>query len=170
MTIFGQIGMAFVIIWEMFHGKICLNSVLLLLLVNFCESQVRIDAYIPYHKYHVKPHSSPWFSTTCATAMVDRNHFFCLYQQNNSSESKVKFWHDSNRCKRILESVKIAYDNKAKESIFFQKLSLQIFVELLIAVWRCCLLHLIKWSYLLETFLRTLILMTLASLYLFSLL
>ena len=115
---------------------------------EFCESQVRIDAYIPYHKYHVKPHSSPWFSTTCATAMVDRNHFFCLYQQNKSSESKVKFWHDSNRCKRILESVKIAYDNKAKESIFFQKLSLQIFVELLIAFSaKINLLYLLIWRF-----------------------
>ena len=36
--------------------------------------------------------------------------------------------------------------------------------------WRCCLLHLIKQNCLLKTFLRTLILMTQVSLYLFSLL
>ena len=36
--------------------------------------------------------------------------------------------------------------------------------------WRCCLLHLIKQNYLLKTFRRTQILMTLVSLYLFSLL
>ena len=36
--------------------------------------------------------------------------------------------------------------------------------------WRCCLLHLIKQNCLLKTFLRTLILMTQLSLYLFSLL
>ena len=36
--------------------------------------------------------------------------------------------------------------------------------------WRCCLLHLIKQNYLLKTFVRTLILMTLVSLCLFSLL
>ena len=35
MTILVLIGMVFVIIWEMFHGRISLNSVLLLLLVNF---------------------------------------------------------------------------------------------------------------------------------------
>ena len=35
--------------------------------------------------------------------------------------------------------------------------------------WRCCLLHLIKQNYLLKTFPRTQILMTLVSLYLFSL-
>ena len=35
MTILVLTGMVFVIIWEMFHGRISLNSVLLLLLVNF---------------------------------------------------------------------------------------------------------------------------------------
>ena len=35
MTIVVLIGMVFVIIWEIIHGKILLNSVLLLLLVNF---------------------------------------------------------------------------------------------------------------------------------------
>ena len=35
MTIFVIIGTVFVIIWEMFHGRISLNLVLLLLLVNF---------------------------------------------------------------------------------------------------------------------------------------
>ena len=35
MTILMLIGMVFVIIWEMFHGRTSLNSVLLLLLVNF---------------------------------------------------------------------------------------------------------------------------------------
>ena len=59
---------------------------------EFCEwVQVGIDVYIPHRKYQVKPHSSPWFSATCAAAIVHRNHFFRLYQQNKSSESKVKF-------------------------------------------------------------------------------
>ena len=53
--------------------------------------QVGIDVYIPHHKYQVKPHSSPLFSAACAAAIVHRNHFFHLYQQNESSESKVKF-------------------------------------------------------------------------------
>ena len=35
MTILVLIGMVFMIIWEMFHGRISLNSVLLLLLANF---------------------------------------------------------------------------------------------------------------------------------------
>ena len=46
--------------------------------------QVGIDVYIPHRKYQVKPHSSPWFSTACAAAIVHRNPFFRLYQQSKS--------------------------------------------------------------------------------------
>ena len=47
---------------------------------KFCEwAQVGIDVYIPHRKYQVKPHSSPWFSAACATAIVHGNHYFCLY-------------------------------------------------------------------------------------------
>ena len=90
---------------------------------EFCEwVQIGIDVYIPHRKYQVKPHSSPWFSAACAAAIVHRNHFFRLYQQNKSSESKVKFRQASNHCKRVLEAVKLAYANKTKESITSQKL------------------------------------------------
>ena len=52
-----------------------------------CEwAQVEIDAYICQCKYKVKPHSSPWFSAACASAIAHRNHFFDLHQQNKSSE------------------------------------------------------------------------------------
>ena len=84
--------------------------------------QVEIDVYIPHRKYQVKPHSSPWFSAACAAAIVHRNQFFCLYQREKSSDSKVKFRQASNRCKRVLEAAKRAYANKTKESITFQKL------------------------------------------------
>ena len=50
--------------------------------------QVGIDVCIPHRKYQIKPHSSPWFSVACAAAIIHRNHVFCLYQQNKSSESK----------------------------------------------------------------------------------
>ena len=90
----------------------------------------------------------------------------------------------SNRCERVLETVNLAYASKRKESITSQKLGSQDFwriannvlstkVNLLclryLTAWRCCLLHLIKQNCLLKTFLRTLILMTQVSLYLFSL-
>ena len=43
---------------------------------EFCEwVQVGIDVYIPNTKYQVKPHSSSWFSTTCAAVIIHRNHF-----------------------------------------------------------------------------------------------
>ena len=90
---------------------------------EFCEwVQVGIDVYIPHGKYQVKSHSSPWFSAACAAAIVHRNHFFRLYQQNKSSESKVKFRQASNHCKRVLETAKLAYATKTKESITSQKL------------------------------------------------
>ena len=90
---------------------------------EFCDRfQVGIDVYIPPHKYQVKHHSSPWFSGACAAVIVHRNHFFRLYQQNKSSESKVKFRQASNCCKRVLEAAKLAYSNKTNESINSQKL------------------------------------------------
>ena len=90
---------------------------------EFCEwVQVGIDVYIPHRKYQVKPHSPPWFSASCAGAIVHRNHFFRLYQKDKSSDFKVKFRQASNRCKRVLEVAKLAYGNKTKESITSQKL------------------------------------------------
>ena len=97
---------------------------------EFCERvQVETDVYIPHRKYQIKPHSSPWFSAACAAVIVHRNHFFRLYQQNKSSESKVKFRQASNRCKRVLEAAKLAYANKTKDSITFQKLNSQDFSQ-----------------------------------------
>ena len=89
--------------------------------------QVGINVYILHRKYQVKPHSSPWFSAASAAVIVHRNHFFCLYQQNKSSGSKVKFIETSNLCKRVLEAAKLAYPTKTKESITSQKLGSQDF-------------------------------------------
>ena len=95
---------------------------------EFCEwVQVGIDVYIPHRRFQVKPHSSPWFSAACAAAIVQRNHFFRLCQQNKSSEFKLKFRQSSNCCKRVLEAAKLAYTNKTKESITSQKLGSQDF-------------------------------------------
>ena len=69
---------------------------------EFCEwFQVVIEVYISHRKYQVKPHSSPWFSAACAHRIVYRNHFFRLYKQNKTSESKRKFRQASNCCKRV---------------------------------------------------------------------
>ena len=53
-----------------------------------------------------------------------------MYQNDKSSESKVKFRQASNRCKRVLEAAKLAYANKAKESITSQKLSSRDFWQI----------------------------------------
>ena len=84
--------------------------------------QVGIDVYIPHRKCQVKPHSSPWFSAVCASVIVHRNHFFCLYQREKSSDSKVKFRQTSNHGKRVLEAAKLACANQTKESITSKKL------------------------------------------------
>ena len=98
---------------------------------EFCEwVQVGIDVYIPHRKYQVKPYSSPWFSAACAAAIVHRNHFFHLYQQNKSSHSKVKFRQGSNRCKRVLEASKVTYAIKTKESITHRQLCSQDFWQI----------------------------------------
>ena len=98
---------------------------------DFCEwVQVGIDVYISHRKYQVKPQSSPWFSATYAVAIVHRNHFFCLYQQNKSSESKVKYRQASNRCKKVLEAAKLAHATKIKESITSHKLGCQDFRQI----------------------------------------
>ena len=121
------------------------------------------------------------FSCLC-WCHISEKYFFHLYQKDKSSESKVTFRQASNCCKNIPEAAKLPYANKTKESITLQKLDPGTFGELPIVfstrinllyllyskVRRCCLLHLIKQNCLLKTVLRTLILMTEVSLYLFS--
>ena len=96
---------------------------LFLPLLNFVrDSEAGIYVYIPLRKYQVKLHSFSWFLAACTVAITLRKHFFRLYQQNESSASKVKFRMASNQCKSILEAAKVAYANKAKECITSRKL------------------------------------------------
>ena len=79
---------------------------------KFCEwVQLGIDVYISNRRYQVKLHLSPWFSTESAAAIVHRNHCFCLYQMDKSSESKVQLRHARNCGKRALESAKLKKHN-----------------------------------------------------------
>ena len=98
------------------------------------------------------------------------------------SLNSLKFRQASNCCKSVFEAAKLAYATKIKESITSKSLGSLDFwrngyhvfnksksvTPPLFNSWRCCPLHLIKQSCLLKTFLRTLILMTQVSLYLFS--
>ena len=153
---------------------------------EFCEwVRVEIDVYILDRKYQVKPRSSPWFSPSCAAAIVHRNHFFCLYQKEKLVQKVPK---GSDRlvivAKGFLKLPNLLMPIKQKSSSLPRNLSLGTFGELPIVfsakvnllyllyttARRCFILHLIKKNCLLKTFLRTLILMTQLFLYLFSLL
>ena len=125
-----------------------------------------IDVYIPHCKYQARHHLSPWFSAACAAAIVHQNYFFRLYQQNKSSESKVKFRQTSNCCNLKLSNLHML--KKQKSLSLSRNLALRIFAKLLkmfstkvnllyllySTAWRCCLLHLIKQNCLLKTFLK----------------
>ena len=60
--------------------------------------------------------------------------FFCLYQKDKSSDFKVKFRQASKRYKMVIETAKLAYANKTKESITFQKLDSRDFWQIAISV------------------------------------
>ena len=59
------------------------------------------------------------FPVVCAAVIAHRNYLRAL--QQNKSGSKVKFRQASNRCKRVLEAVKLAYAKKTR-SITNQKI------------------------------------------------
>ena len=99
---------------------------------EFCDwVQVGMDVYILHCKYQVKPYSLPLFSAACAAAKVHRNHLFCLYQQNKSSESKVKFRQASNHCMKLPNLHMLL---KQKSPSLPRKLVLGTFGELLIVL------------------------------------
>ena len=120
MTILVVIGMVFVIIWLMFHGRIFWSLMLLLLLVNFVSAirfwlmYISLIENIRSSLTHLHGFQLP--------VLVHRNHFFHLYQKDKSSASKGKFRWACNHCKRVLEATKLAYANKTKESITSHKL------------------------------------------------
>ena len=93
----------------MFHWRLSLNIVLLLLLVNFVSGfrleLMYISLIISMRSNLIDPDSFQ--------QLVHRNHFFHLYQQNKS-KSKVKFRQVSNHCKRGLETATLAYATKTK--------------------------------------------------------
>ena len=57
----------------------------------------------------------------CKTLGAAAINHYCLCQKDKSYDSKVKFRQASNRCKSVLEAVKLGYANK-KESITLQNL------------------------------------------------
>ena len=79
MNILMLIVTVFMIIQEMFHGRIFLNSSASAAPSEFCERiHIGIDVYIPHCKDKFKHHSSSWFSAACAAAIVHRSLFLFL--------------------------------------------------------------------------------------------
>ena len=105
---------------------LCLLTLVFVFQLLFLHWEILIMLFqflLTFHQIHSGlPRFIALFSAACAVAIVDRNHFFCLYQKDKSSDSKVKFRQASNFCKRVLEAANFAYANKTKESITFQKL------------------------------------------------
>ena len=85
-------------------------------LVNLLSDWIRngIDIFIPHRKFQQKPHSQPWFTPACAAAIAHRNHYFHLYHQNPSSQTRSQFRSVSNRCKYVLKNAKNQYANMIK--------------------------------------------------------
>ena len=155
----------------MFQGSISLNLELLLLLVSFLFKLELIHISLIVNTRSSV--TSLWLSAACADAVTHRNIFYRLYQQNKSSESKVKFRQPGNHCKRVVEAAKLAYANKTKIPLsdmlisLPRNLALKTFglflivstakVNLLylcyLTIWRCCLLCLIKQNSFLKNFL-----------------
>ena len=168
----------FMVIKEMFHGRMSVKLIplLLLLVVNFVSGSrmklIHISLIINIRSRISKP---IWFPTACA-AVAHENFFLCFRQQNKSYASKLKFRQGGNYYKRIPEAVHLAYTNKRNLGwVTFGKL-LRLFsgkVNLLHLLYsmpqRQGYVHPIKQICVMKTFLITLILMTQISIYLFSL-
>ena len=81
---------------------------------------IGIDVLIPHNTGSIITHLHDF--NLLALLLKLKEITFYLYRQNKYSESKVKFRQASNHCKRLLQAAKMAYANKIKGSITFQKL------------------------------------------------
>ena len=114
MTILVLIGTVIVILSEMFHESISLNSVLLLLLVNFV-SEFWLELMYISLIVSIRSSCSHLHGFQLLVKLpVHKNHYFHLHHQNKFSEAKVKFRQVSNHCKRVLEAATLAYANKTR--------------------------------------------------------
>ena len=167
------LGAVFVIIWEMFHGRISLNSALLLLLVNFVSGFKLELIYIVIVRSSLTQLLGFWLLVLLPW-FIEITFIICI-NRINLLNLKVKFRQASNCCKRVLEAAKLVYATKTKESItslsghHFPDLAVWTFGELSIVfstkvillyllystTWSCCLLLLEKQNYVLKAFLKT---------------
>ena len=166
----------------MLQGRISINSVLLLLLVNFVSGfrLMYISLIVSMRSSLTHLH----FSAACAAAIDHRNHFFVVTNKINLVNLKQSSGRLVIVAKGFLKLPNLHMLIKQKSPSLPRDLALGTFGKLLIlfstkvnllyllysTALRYCLLHLIKQICLLKAFLKTLILMTQVSLYLFFLL
>ena len=118
------------------------------------------------------------------SSFIEITFFICTNRTNKSSKSETKFRQLEIVAKEFLKLPNLHRLIRQKSLSLSRNLALRTFSKLLIVfstkvnllyllystTWRCCILHLIKQSCLLKTFLWTLILLTQVSFYPFSLL
>ena len=121
MTILMLIEMVFVIILEMFHGWISLNSELLV--------QVGIDVYVIKSIKSNLTHLHGFKLLVLLPQLIEITFFIST---NRINLLKLKFRQTSNHCKRVLEAAKRSYATKTKDSIISQNFALGAFGKLLI--------------------------------------
>ena len=117
----------------MFHGRISLNLMFLQLLVNFV-SGFRLElmyislienirsSFIHLHNFQLLVLLPSYIEIT----------FFCLYQREKSSDSKVKLKQASNRCKGFLKLLNLHMLIKQKSPLLPRNLASVTSGELLI--------------------------------------
>ena len=93
--------------------------------------EIGIDCYIPHRKFQLKPHSSPWFTPSCAAASAHRNHYFHRYHRDATPANKKLFNDSRNHCKRVITEARSSYAEAARHSIASQRIGSRDF-------WRIC--------------------------------
>ena len=92
----------FLVISEIFHGRISLIWLFLLPWLTFELVQIGIYIHTHHGKYRVNFYSSPWFSAAYAATFLTENSFLCV------------------SCKIVFEFVQLACTDKRREFLTFK--------------------------------------------------
>ena len=82
--------------------------------------EIGIDCYIPHKRFQLKPHSSAWFTPSCATTISHYNHYFHQYHRNVTPKNKKLFCDSRNHCKKVLKDARFDYAKATRRSVASQ--------------------------------------------------
>lgn len=85
--------------------------------VTLANIKTSMAAFILSRKYQEKTQSFPSFTPACSTAILHRNNYFRLYQNDNSRHNRCLFFTVRNKYKRIHEGVKFLFVEKMRHRI-----------------------------------------------------